>query len=235
MLPCSTSNRRTASNFSSRTPVLRRGNCLFQALLAVAVLSFLVSVFGIISMLTSGAGDAVTALETEIKTIAANSQTFEAPGTATLELAEGGAMLALHPDGMVGEKKIGVPPASVNYTFTITDADGNAVKFDANNAPRNPQSPFEMFGLFETKAAGAYTIEAKTTDGSDTPAAIMVAAADKATAERLANAGLALFKGVGGGCLALCGCLAALAFGIPALIVRKKAKASSQDATLPPI
>jgi hypothetical protein len=52
MLLCSTSNRRTASNFSSRTPVLRRGNCLFQALLAVAVLSFLVSVFGIISMLT---------------------------------------------------------------------------------------------------------------------------------------------------------------------------------------
>ena len=92
MLPCSNSNRRIASNFSSRTLVLRRGNCLFQALLAVAVLSFLVSVFGIISMLTSGAGDAVPALETEIKTIAANSQPFEAPGTATLELAEGGAL-----------------------------------------------------------------------------------------------------------------------------------------------
>ncbi|MFM1868701.1 MAG: hypothetical protein RL591_2109 [Planctomycetota bacterium] len=235
MLPCPNSSRRIVRSFSSRTPVLRRGNCLFQALLAVAVLSFLVSVFGIISMLTSGAGSAVTALETEIKSIAANSQTFEAPGTTTVELAEGGAMLALHPDGMVGEKKIGVPPASVNYTFTITDAEGQPVKFDANNAPRNPQSPFEMFGLFETKTAGAYTIEAKTTDGSSTPAAIMVAAADKATAERLASAGMALFKGVGGGCLALCGCIAALAFGIPALIVRKKAKASSQDATLPPI
>lgn len=235
MLPRSTPNRRLARGTFPSYPALRRGNCLFQVLLAVAVLSILVSVFGIISMLTSGAGDAVSALETEIKSIAANSQTFEAPGTATVELAEGGAMLALHPDGMVGDKKIGVPPANVNYTFTITDADGNSVKFDANNAPRNPQAPFEMFGVFETKAAGTYTIQSKTSDGSETPAAVMVAAADKATAERLANAGLAIFKGVGGGCLTVCGCLAALAFGIPALIVRKKAKASAADATLPPV
>ncbi|MDI9404250.1 MAG: hypothetical protein QM516_10295 [Limnohabitans sp.] len=216
------------------SPLRRRGNCAFQILLALAVIAALLAVGGVVSMLTSGAGDAVTVLETEIKTIAQNSQSFEAPGTATVELAEGGAMLALHPDGMVGDKKIGVPPANVSYNFTITDADGNAVKFEANNAPRNPQAPFEMFGFFQAKKAGAYTIEAKTSDGSDTKAAIMVAAADEATAQRLANAGLALVKGVGGGCLAVCGCLAAIALAIPAFFVRKKAKAAAHD-TLPPV
>ncbi|MFM7261301.1 MAG: hypothetical protein ACKO3W_11920 [bacterium] len=217
-----------------QTPIRRRGNCAFQILLALAVIAALVAVGGLVSMLTSGAGGAMTILETEIKTIAQNSQTFEAPGTATVELSAGGAMLALHPDGMVGDKKIGVPPANVNYTFTITDADGNAVKFDASNAPRNPQSPFEMFGVFEVESAGPYTIEAKTTDGSTTPAAIMVAAADQATADRLADAGLALVQGFAGGCFAICGCLSAIAFIIPAFIVRKKAKAASTD-TLPPV
>lgn len=218
-----------------RNPIRRRGNCAFQILLALAVIAALVAVGGLVSMLTSGAGDAVTALETEIKTIAQNSQTFEAPGTTTVELAQGGAMLALHPDGMVGDKKIGVPPANVNYTFTVTDSAGNPVKFAPNNAPRNPQSPFEMFGLFEVESAGTYTIEAKTTDGSTTPAAIMVAAADQATADRLANAGLAIVQGFAGGCFAICGCLTAIAFVIPAIIVRKKAKAATANDTLPPV
>jgi hypothetical protein len=213
----------------------RRGNCLFQILLALAVLCVLVAVAGIVSMLTSGAGKAVTDLQSEIKTIAANSDTFEAPGTATVELESGGAMLALHPDGTVGDKKIGVPPANVTYVFTITGPDGNPVKFDANNQPRNPQAPFEMFGVFEAKTAGAYTIEAKTSDGSATPAAIMVAAADEATAERLASAGLAIFKGIGGGCLSICGCLAAIGFAIPAFFVRRKAKASAEAPAPPPL
>jgi len=218
-----------------QTPTRRRGNCAFQILLALAVIAALLAVGGLVSILTSGAGGAMSTLETEIKTIVQNSQTFEAPGTATVELSAGGAMLALNPDGMVGDKKIGVPPANVNYTFTITDADGNPVEFDANNGPRNPQSPFEMFGFFEVKSAGAYTIEAKTSDGSTTPAAIMVAAADQATADRLANAGLAIVQGFAGGCFAICGCLTAIAFVIPAIIVRKKAKAATANDTLPPV
>lgn len=218
-----------------RNPIRRRGNCAFQILLGLAVIAALVAVGGLVSMLTSGAGDAVTALETEIKTIVQSGQTFEAPGTATLELAAGGAMLALHPDGMVGDKKIGVPPANVNYTFTVTDSAGNPVKFEPSNTPRNPQSPFEWFGLFEVESAGTYTIEAKTTDGSTTPAAIMVAAADTAAVDRIKASVASLGWAALGACLAPCGCLTAIAFVIPAIIVRKKAKAATANDTLPPV
>ncbi len=207
----------------------RRGNCLFQLLLGLAVLGILLLVLGIVSMATSKAGDAVSKLQTQIQSFIDRATVFEAPASIELELDAGGGLVALSPDGMVGEKRIGPPPTNVNFVVTITDAEGKPVKFDANSAPRNPGAPFEMLGVFETPAKGRYTVDVKTSDGSATPAAIMVSAGTKEEAEQLANSGVAILQGLGGGCVTICGLLMLLAFGIPALVMRIRAKRARPD------
>jgi len=208
---------------------LRRGNCLFQLLLGLAVLGVLLLVVGIVSMVTSKAGDAVSKLQTQIQSFVDRATVFEAPASIEIELEQGGGMVALSPDGMVGQKRIGPPPANVNFVVTITDTEGKPVKFEANTAPRNPGSPFEMLGVFETPAKGRYTVDVKTSDGSSTPAAVMVAAGTQEEAKELANSGVAILQGLGGGCVTICGLLMLLAFGIPALVMRIRAKRARPD------
>lgn len=203
---------------------LRRGTCLFQLLLGFAVLGLLLLVIGIVSMVTSKAGDAVSQLQTQIQALVDRATVFEAPASIEVELEQGGGMVALSPDGMVGEKRIGPPPANVNFVVTITDSAGKPVKFEANQAPRNPGAPFEMLGVFETPEKGRYTVDVKTSDGSATPAAVMIAAGSQAEAEALTNSGVAILQGIGGGCVTLCGVFMLLAFGIPALIMRLRSK-----------
>lgn len=205
-----------------------RGNCLVQLLFALAVIGLLLLIVGVVGMFTSNASSALQNMQTQIQKLMDSSTVFEAPASIELELTEGGGIVALAPNGMVGDKRIGTPPVGVGYTVTIKDAEGKAIKYDPNSAPRSPGSPFEILGVFETKAKGRYTIEVKTSDGSETPAAIMVAAASKEEAEQLANAGVSILQGFGGACAAGCGFLLFVGFGIPALIVRARAKRSAQ-------
>ncbi len=214
-----------AAHMKQRHPFPRRGNCAFQVLLGLAVLALLVAIYGAVSALTSGVGDAFKSIQTIIST----SNAMEAPGTAKVTMPQGGGLLAFHPDGKVGDKIIGRPPANVTYTVSITGPDGTTVPFQKNTAPRDPNSPFEMLGFFETETDGEYSFDVQASDGS-TPAAIMIASADSTTAKALGSSFASAF---GGSCLTICGCTAALAFGIPALIVRRKAKNAA--ASLPQV
>ena len=206
----------------------RRGNCLLQSLVGLTVLGLLLLIGGAVGMFTSGAGSAATGLAAKFESLVEHATVFEAPGSKEIELDAGGGIIALSPKGVVGDKRIGVPPASVSYAVTMTGPDGKPVKLDANNAPRNPTAPFEMLGVFELETKGLYTIEVKPSDGT-TPAAIMVGAASKEEAEMLAQSTAAILQGLGGGCVAGCGGLMFLAFGIPALIMSLRAKKQRPD------
>ena len=205
-------------------PTLRRGACLFQALLGLAVIGILLLVGGIVSLATSDVGAAAKNLGAEITGIVEGSTVMEAPGSVEIELPQGGGIVAFQPDGAVGGKRIGPPPIGVTFNVKITGGDGEVLKFEAKQAPRNPGAPFEMLGFFEVEKQGKYTFDVRASDGSDTPAAIMIAATDKASAERMAQSGIALLQGFSGGCVAVCGLFLALGCGIPVLIMRKRSK-----------
>ncbi len=203
-----------------------------QILAAFAVIGVLLMVGGIVSLLTSGAGQAMTDIQTSIETFVADAKTFEAPGELEVELPAGGAIVALAPDGKVGDKQIGTPHPSVEYTVTIKGPDGNDVKFEANSQPRSSGAPFALLGFFETKEADLYKISATTENADDPHAAISVAAGTEKQVEALMNNALALLQGFGGGCFAACGVILALVCGIPALIMRKRKKAPDPLAQL---
>ena len=209
-------------------PQPRRGNCLLQALLGLAVLGLVLVIVGVVGMFMSGAGSAVSGLAAKLGTLAEHATVFEAPGTKQLELDVGGGIIALSPKGMVGDKRIGTPPADVTFAVTMTGPEGKPVKLEANNAPRNPTSPFEVLGAFELDSKGLYTIEVKPSDGT-TPAAIMVGAAGKDDVELFKSGITAVSQGLLGACGAGCGGLMFLAFGIPALIMSLRAKKQRTD------
>ncbi|MCE2882982.1 MAG: hypothetical protein LW636_11590 [Planctomycetaceae bacterium] len=193
----------------------RRGNCLFQALAALAVL---IVIFGIVSMLTSGAGDAVKDFEKQVQSLTDTATTIKAPGQTSIEMKQGGAMVAVLPSGDVAGEKIGAPKAGVTFTVTVTDPSGNPVKFEKGNQSPQAGAPFELLGVFEAKSEGAYKVDVQSSDGS--PAAIMVAAGTQEDIDRAMNSGLAILQGVGGGCLTICGAGAAVVFGGVALFMR---------------
>ena len=130
---------------------------------------------------------------------------------------------------IVGDKIIGAPTTDVRYTVSITDKDGNAVAFQANNGPRNPSAPIDLIGTFEVVESGSYKFDIKASDGSATPAAIMIGSVTQEEAAALADSGIALLKGLGGGCVFGCGALMLVGFGIPALIVRSRSKKAPPD------
>ena len=196
----------------------RRGNCLFQAIVALAVIGFLVATFGIVSMLTSGAGDAVKDFEKQLQTMMDTATTIKAPGQASIEMKQGGAMVAVLPSGDVGGEKIGAPKEGVTFTVTVTDPSGNPVKFEKGNQSSQAGAPFELLGVFEAKSEGAYKVDVQSSDGS--PAAIMVAAGTQEDIDKAMNTGLAILQGIGGGCLTICGAGAAVVFGGVALFMR---------------
>ncbi|MFZ9914900.1 MAG: hypothetical protein ACO3IB_06115 [Phycisphaerales bacterium] len=206
------------------THSIRRGNCLFQAIVGLAILGLLVAIFGIVSMLTSGASDAVKDFEKQLQSIMDTATTIKAPGQTSIELKQGGAMVAVLPSGDVGGEKIGAPKAGVTFTVTVTDPSGGPVKFEKGNQSPQSGAPFELLGVFEAKSEGAYTVDVQSSDGS--PAAIMIAAGTQEDIDKAMNSGLAILKGVGGGCLTICGAGLAVVFGVVALIMRlRKPKA----------
>ena len=213
-----------------RTIAIRRqGTCLTQILIAFALIGVLIFIVGIVSMATSEAGKGIADLQTQIKALTDRATVFEAPASIEVELEKGGGMVAFSPSGIVGDKRIGPPPAGINYTVTITASDGTALPFQRNNGARNPGAPFEMLGMFETSAKGRYRFDVRADDGSATPVAIMVAAASKDEAEALFAPVGAILKGIGGGCASVCGLLMFIGFGIPWIVVSMAAKRARRE------
>ena len=206
-----------------RTIAIRRqGTCLTQILIAFALIGVLIFIVGIVSMATSEAGKGIADLQTQIKALTDRATVFEAPASIEVELEKGGGMVAFSPSGIVGDKRIGPPPAGINYTVTITASDGTVLPFQRNNGARNPGAPFEMLGVFDTSAKGLYRFDVRADDGSATPVAIMVAAASKDEVG-------AILKGIGGGCASVCGLLMFIGFGIPWIVVSMAAKRARRE------
>lgn len=201
----------------------RRGNILLVILIGLSLIGALLLVAGVVTFLVANPSKAASDLENQFKAFVENSTPLEAPGSFEVEIKKGGAAFFLSPDGKVGDKVIPIPPADISYSVAVTDLDGNPMKFEANRVPRGANDPFYYMGFCETAKDGKYKIKIDASD-SKTKAAVVVAPGSK---EELAGLMGALGKaaiGVSGGCAAICGLLALLCFGIPALIVRKRSR-----------
>jgi hypothetical protein len=186
-------------------------------LAALAILGAILLIVGAIIAATSGGIGAFSSLKKQFEAFAASAQTFEAPGVGEYEFKKGGAMVMLHPDGQVGDRRIGTPDWKVDFEVTVTDIDGNAVPYERNEAQRQPGAPFELLGFFEIPEDGVYRIDVATSDG--TPAAIMVGSGTSEEVETMLASFLSFMWGVVGGCFSACGCVILLAFGVPALVL----------------
>lgn len=207
-----------------RTTTLRRGSCLFEALLGIAIIGLLLLVAGTIAFFIWNPKSALESVTAKVKAIARDSVTFEAPGSMEVDLKAGGAALFFPPKGEVGDKTIPMPPIGVLYTVSITDSQGNPVKFEPNVSPRQGQEPFYFLGFTEIAQDGKYTVEVKASDNT-TPAAISIASGRSedfiAMLEDLKTGGIGVF----GGCGALCGLSLLVVGGIAAIFARRAAKA----------
>lgn len=199
------------------------------ALLCLAVIALLLLIVGLVGLFTSNATTAIKDVETKIKELSAKSTKFEAPAKVEVDLPQGAAIIAFEPEGRVGDKRIGMPPPGVSFSVTVTDPDGKAVEVNRSNSPRTPGSPFELIGAFKTSAPGKYSVEVKADDGSSTPAAIMVAGGSEEDVEGIANAAVSILQGFGSGCLSICGLIGLVGFGVPALVLRARAKKAQPD------
>ena len=199
----------------------RRGNCLFPALLGLAIVGLVLAVVGVVTLLNSGAAGLAARVEQLMK----DAQAFEAPGLKDVDMkADGAGLVLVSPDGKVGDKVVGMPAPSTEITIKITGPDGAETKFEAFPGPRDPSSPIQLLGIFETATEGRYRIDASTNDGSSVP--ISVAAGSKEDVRQIAST---LASGFFGLCGAVCGLGLLVAFGIPALIVRLKSRAKAPD------
>lgn len=210
-----------------RSHTHRRGNCLFLTLVGLAVLGLLVLIASLVAAVTSKPGEAVQQLESQIQTLAESATRLEAPGSAEVELAKGGVMVLLAPDGEVDGKKISTPGGSVQFDVTITGEDGTEVKVEAMRQPRDPNSPFAVLAAAEIPADGTYTVDVRETGGGETPAAILVAGGSQADLEAMGESAGELAKFAGGACGGVCGLVLLLGCGIPALVIairRRKPK-----------
>jgi hypothetical protein len=204
------------------TRPLRRGNCLPIALFALAAVGVIALAVGGWMFLTSDAATAVKDLQAKVESLQEGATVFAAPGSAVVELKKGGGTVMLAPDNMVDGENIPAPGPEVAFAITVKDAAGNPVKYEPNTQPRNPGAPFHMFGFFEVPEDGAYTVEVTLAGGEDPRAAMMVATGTEEDVEALTMAGLEVLKGTFGGCVGVCGLLAAIGFGIPALVLSRR-------------
>jgi hypothetical protein len=206
-----------------RTTQPRRGSCLSNALIGLAVVGLLLLIAGAVTFVAMGPSKAGSDFATKLQAVITDSTVVEAPGSAEIEFKAGGAAFLLWPNGQVGDKTIPMPPSSVSYTVTVKDADGNELKTEPNRAPRGPADPLYLISALEIPKDGVYTVDVTASDGS-TPAAILAGAAGKKDLEELARTGITASIGWGGGCTAVCGFAMLLVFGIAALLARKSAK-----------
>lgn len=194
-----------------------------MTLVGLAVIGLLLLIGGAITFFVTSPAKALGDVGTAVQSLAESATALEAPGTFEVEFKAGGAAFILSPSGEVGDKVIPTPPANVMYTFAVTDAEGNSIRVEPNQAPRRGNEPFHFFGFFEVPADGVYKVDVQASDGS-TPAAILAAAATKAELEQLGSAVASAAIGGAGGCGAICGLVLLLIGAIGALFVRKKAQ-----------
>lgn len=203
------------------SPRHRRGNCLFPALLGIAILGLVLAIVGVVTLLNSGAGG----LASRIEKFTQDAQTFEAPGFKDVDLkAGGGGLVLISPDGKVGDKVVGLPAPSTEITIKITGPDGSPVPFEPLEGRRDGSAPIQILGGFEATKDGRHQFEATTSDGSSAPLSIV--AGSKEDVEQFAATITSGFFGI---CGTVCGLGLLVAFGIPALIVRMKARAKTPD------
>lgn len=201
----------------------RRGSCLANALIGLAVIGLLLLIAGAVTFVALGPSKASGDFTAKLQAIIADSTVMEAPGSAEIEFKAGGAAFIFSPNGQVGDKTIPTPPTNVSYTVTVTDADGNELESEPNLAPRGPADPIYLISALEIPKDGVYTVNITASDGS-TPAAILAGAAGKKDLEELGRTGTAALVGWTGGCTAICGLAMLLVFGIAAMLARKSAK-----------
>jgi len=172
-----------------------------------------------VGIAASGATSAIGTLKTQIKSFTESATVFEAPGEVTIEFKQGGGAILLEPDGEVGDRRIGIPPWDVTFELEVTDPDGEQVKVERNTSPRQPGAPIELLGVFEIEKDGPHRVAVRTSN--DSPAAIMVGAGTEAEVKSLFESIIAFAQGVLSSCFSACGCLMALAFGVPALVLSR--------------
>jgi len=199
----------------------RRGNCVFPALLGLAIVGLVLAVVGVVMLMNSGAAGLAARIEQFMK----DAQTFEAPGLKDIDMkADGAGLVLINPDGKVGDKVVGLPSPKTEITIKVKGPDGTDVKFDPFEGGRDPSSPIQLLGVFEAANEGRYQVDASTNDGSS--AAIAVVAGSKEDAEQIAST---IASGFFGLCGTVCGLGLFVAFGIPALIVLMKSRAKAPD------
>lgn len=201
----------------------RRGSCLSNTLIGLAIVGLLVLIAGAITFVVTGPSKAGSDFATKLEAVISDSTVVQAPGSTEIGFKAGGAAFLLWPNGEVGDKTIPMPPTSVSYTVTVTDADGTELKTEPNLAPRGPADPLYLISALEIPKDGVYTVNVTASDGS-TPAAILAGAAGKKDLEELVRFGMAASIGWVGGCTAVCGLAMLLVFGIAGMIARKSAQ-----------
>jgi hypothetical protein len=204
----------------------RRGNCLFLTLVGLAVVGLLVLVVSLVAAITSKPGEAFEKLESKFQTLAEGATRLEAPGSAEIDLAEGGVMVLLAPDGEVDGKKIGTPRGTVQFDVRIIAEDGTEVEVESIRETRDPNSPFAVLAAAEIPADGTYLVDVRETGGGQTPAAILIAGGSQADMDAMGESAGELAKFAGGACGGVCGLVLLLGCGIPALVIsirRRKA------------
>jgi len=207
---------------------VRRGSCGLQILAALAILAVILLIVGVVGFIVSGPSSAASQFEAQLKKFTESATVFEAPGSKEIEFKAGGGVVMLSPEGMVGDKRIGTPPSSVTLDVKIESADGKALKFERNTAPRNPAAPFELIGFFKVDADGTYTVTVTPSDGS-TPAAILVGAGTEQEVASLLSSVAALLTATVSGCVGICGLVGVMAFGIPALVMWRSKRRQQQE------
>ncbi|MFM7052884.1 MAG: hypothetical protein ACKOYN_12265 [Planctomycetota bacterium] len=201
-----------------RTPALhRRGKCLFQVVLALAVLGLLALVFGALSV-----WGAMNDAQSKFQAVLASATPIAAPGSKPVELGKGSAIVFLVPDGEIDGKKYGALKSDATVTVTAKDPSGETVKVEAFDRRQWTGAPMEPIGVIAVEKAGTFTIDIQTSDGAG--AAIFVAAATEDEANSVRQLMIVGFQGIAGACTALCGCAFLVTFGALGLFLKFRRK-----------
>jgi hypothetical protein len=207
----------------------RRGNCLVNVLIAVGVLGLLLLIGSVILIAVQGP-KAAAGLK-PLGEFSSKGEVLEAPGTVETKLSAGHLVVALvagdsnmFPAGKAPKNAIPIPPLSVNYTVTITDAAGKSIEVKANETPRELTEPIYLVAKAEIPADGTYKIEVKPSDDK-TPAGIVIASMASSDFDAMKSSVFPIMwsiTGCGGAC---CGLVIGLIGLIGMFVARKVAPA----------
>lgn len=200
-----------------RRSIAHRGNCLVATLFGLAFIGLVLLVGGLVGALTSSPADAAAKLSESIHSMQPNR--FEAPGSIEIDLDAGGIIVALAPDGTVGDRRIGAPPAGTRFETTLRDSAGIPLAIQDTDVPTDPNAPFSILATAEIFQKGTYTLDVRSTGDGSVPAAIVVTSGNTAALTMMGESVGTFLKLFGSVCLAAVGLALVLFCGIPGLIV----------------